>query len=293
MLPPRGTHHFTRPNVLSVDWPLDPVPLILDSPHSGTIHPPDFKPSVPSAFLRQGQDSYVDDLYANAPSFGATFLRALFPRVYVDVNRSADDLDVGLFDGEWPSQVSPSEKTALGQGLIWKKCLNGTPIYDKRLSVLEAKARIDNYYTPYHQALGSLLEMAYNEFKAVWHIDCHSMPSVSSAICKEGPGHRRSDFTLGDRHGTSCSSEFTFFVKSVLENLGYAVTINDPYAGVELVRAYSSPAHNRHSLQVEINRALYMDEATFAKTDDFQKLQKNLEVLLGEITNYIRKKINL
>lgn len=293
MLPPRGTHHFTQPNVLSVDWPLDPVPLILDSPHSGTIHPPDFKPSVSLTLLRQGQDSYVDDLYMNAPSYGATFLRALFPRVYIDVNRSADDVDVGLIDGEWPGLVAPSEKTALGQGLIWKKCLNGTPIYDERLSILEAKARIDNYYTPYHQALGSLLETAYNKFNAVWHIDCHSMPSVSSAICKEGPGHRRSDFTLGDRYGTSCSSEFTFFVKSILENLGYVVTVNDPYAGVELVRAYSSPANNRHSLQVEINRALYMDEATFAKTDGFQKLQKNLEVLLGEITNYIRKKINL
>ncbi len=291
MLPPLGTYHFTRPNVLSVDWPLDPVPLILDSPHSGTIHPPDFKPSVPLDFLRQGQDSYVDDLYSNAPSYGATFLKALFPRVYIDVNRSADDLDVGLLDGEWPGLLAPGEKTALGQGLIWKKCLNGTAIYDRRLTILEAKARIDNYYTPYHQALESLLERAYNKFKAFWHIDCHSMPSVSSSICKEGPGHRRSDFTLGDRFGTSCSSEFTFFVKSVLEDLGYVVTVNDPYAGVELVRAYSSPSKGRHSLQVEINRALYMDETSFAKTDGFPKLQKNLEILLREMTIYIRKKI--
>ncbi|MEZ5647405.1 MAG: N-formylglutamate amidohydrolase [Alphaproteobacteria bacterium] len=281
-----------RPHVYDIVYPQDiTLPLILDSPHSGTLYPSDFRAAAPLHLLQQGEDRHVDDLYHAAPSHGATFLKALFPRVYIDANRHIDDLDASLIDGAWPTPLKPGEKTALGQGLIWKKCANGLAIYDRQLTITETQARINNYYLPYHQTLRSLIEAAHQKFNTVWHINCHSMPSISSSVCKEGPGHRRPDFTLGDRFGTTCSPEFTLYVKSILEDLGYYVTTNDPYAGAELVRAYSHPPSQRHSLQIEINRALYMDECSFCKTAGFDQLQENLHHVLSAIERYVKKNI--
>lgn len=268
------------PKVLFVKSSSHPTaPLVLDSPHSGTLYPEDFNYCVPLEKLRQAEDTYVDELYEDAAALGAMHMGALFPRSYVDVNRGLHELDPNLIDGTWPAPLSHSEKSDLGIGLIWRKCRPNQDIYPNKLSVNDTQKRLDTYWHPYHRCLKQLLDNTHQQFGQVWHINCHSMPSDSDALSKEGPGHRRPEFCLGDRGGTTCAPEFTQLVKATLEQLGYQVTINDPYAGVELVRAYANPGQGRHSLQVEIRRDLYMDEETFEKTPNFTRLQTHLSQL--------------
>ena len=268
------------------------VPLVLDSPHSGTDYPSDFSPAVPMDALRNAEDSYVDELYAAGPSLGATFIRARFPRSYIDPNRSLLDIDASLLAAPWPGPAIPSRKTELGVGLIWRVLDDGTPIYGRKLAVDEVKRRIVEYHQPYQRAVKKALDEAHGHFGVVWHLNLHSMPAVSSAISEEGPGVPRADFVLGDRDGTTCDPAFTARVAETLRGMGYDVRINDPYKGVELVRAFSDPKAGRHSLQIEVNRRLYMDERTRRKTAGFETLRKNLSRLLEDIAAYAAQNVD-
>jgi N-formylglutamate deformylase len=262
------------------------APLVLDSPHSGTHYPEDFLPAVPLEALRQAEDSFVDELYASAPSMGATLVAARFPRSYIDPNRSILDIDTSLLEGTWPGPAIASRKTELGIGLIWRLLDSGESIYGRKLSVDEVKRRIVDYHQPYQKAVKDALDHAHAHFGAVWHLNCHSMPAVSGRISEEGPGRARADFVLGDRDGTTCDLEFTALVAGILRDMGYDVKINDPYKGVELVRAFSDPKSRRHSLQIEVNRRLYMDERTRERSRDFSLLRENLDRLVSEIVRY-------
>ncbi|HET9470505.1 MAG TPA: N-formylglutamate amidohydrolase, partial [Usitatibacter sp.] len=262
------------------------VPLVLDSPHSGTEYPEDFAPGVPLEALRQSEDSYVDELYAHGPAVGATLIAARFPRSYIDPNRSLLDIDTSLLDAPWPGPAVATRKTALGIGLIWRVLDTGAPIYARKLTVEEVKRRIVRYHQPYQRAVKDALDATYEHFGAVWHLNLHSMPSVSGRISEEGPGKPRADFVLGDRDGTTCDAEFTGIVGEALRGMGYQVKVNDPYKGVELVRAFSDPAAGRHSLQVEVNRRLYLDEKTREKTAGFAGLQRDLSRLLEAVAGY-------
>ncbi|QJR13231.1 hypothetical protein DSM104440_00013 [Usitatibacter palustris] len=266
-----------------------PVPLVLDSPHSGTRYPADFSPALSLEKLRQAEDSYVDELYASAPGHGATLISALFPRSYIDPNRSVLDIDTALIDAPWPGPAQASRKTELGIGLIWRILDTGEPIYTRKLTVAEVKRRITQFHQPYQKAVKDALDAAHAHFGAVWHINCHSMPAVSSNISEEGPGKSRSDFVLGDRDGTTCSPEFTALVATTLRGLGYDVKVNDPYKGVELVRAFSDPAAGRHSLQIEVNRRLYMDERTRTRSSGFETLRANLDRMVKAVADYARE----
>jgi N-formylglutamate deformylase len=262
------------------------VPLVLDSPHSGADYPEDFRAAVALDVLRQAEDSFVDELYAAGPALGATLVTANFPRSYIDPNRSLLDIDASLLDAPWPGPAIPSRKTELGIGLIWRVLDSGAAIYERKLSVEEVKQRIVRYHQPYQRAVKDALDAAHEHFGAVWHINCHSMPALSGRISEEGPGRPRADFVLGDRDGSTCEPEFTAVVAKTLREMGYAVKINDPYKGVELVRAFSDPAAQRHSLQVEVNRRLYMDEATRRKTAGFEKLRADIERMLATVAQY-------
>jgi len=262
------------------------VPLVVDSPHSGTAYPADFDAAVPVTRLREGEDTFVDELYADAPAAGATLIAARFPRVYIDPNRSLLDIDASLLSSPWPGPAIPSRKTELGIGLIWRLLDTGEAIYARKLTVDEVKHRIVEYHQPYQRAVKKALDEAHGHFGAVWHLNVHSMPAVSSRISEEGPGKSRPDFVLGDRDGTTCEAAFTQFVARTLEEMGYVVKLNDPYKGVELVRAFSDPAAGRHSLQVEVNRRLYMDERTREKGPGFEKLRANLARLLQAVAQY-------
>ena len=265
-------------------------PVVFDSPHSGNLYPEDFGYSIDLAFLRQTEDAFVDELFSDAPIHGATLLRALFPRSYVDANRAPDDIDPTVLDGEWPYNANPGEKARLGIGLIPTREPGGV-VYDRTLSVEEALRRLDDFYWPSHRELVRALDRAQLRGGNFWHVNCHSMPAVSTNVSPEGPGVARPDFCLGTRDGTTCDSEFTDCVESCLKDMGYAVTVDDPYKGVELVRRYSDPLRGRHSLQIEINRGLYMDEASIEKSSGFDALRADISRLVETICDYARARI--
>jgi N-formylglutamate deformylase len=262
------------------------VPLVLDSPHSGRDFPADFDAIVGEADLREAEDCYVDELYAGALELGAPLLAAAFPRTYVDPNRHAGDVDLELIEGSWPWEYRPSGKAKIGKALIWRTLEDGRPIYRKKLSVERVRSRIERFHVPYHEKLKEHLDAAHRRFGRVLHINCHSMRSVAGRQSDDGAGAVRADFVLGDRDGTTCDPRFTELVRSTLAGMGYEVKVNDPYKGVELVRAYSDPKAGRHSLQIEINKRLYMDERTLAKSEGFARLQAHLAELLRAILGF-------
>lgn len=257
------------------------VPVVFDSPHSGSIYPSDFNHVIPIDKIRRAEDMYVDELFEDAPDHGATLIAAQFPRSYIDPNRSLEDLDPELLAESWPGVVRPGEKARLGHGLIWRLCPPDMNLYIEKLSPEQVRRRIDGYWRPYHEALRQALDDLYDRFDAVWHVNCHSMPSMA-----RGPflnGSAQPDFVLGDRDGTTASPDFVHLVRDRLHGMGYSVKINDPYKGVELVRAYSDPARGRHSLQIEINRAIYMDEVTFERLPRFRELKADIGRLIATI----------
>jgi N-formylglutamate amidohydrolase len=263
-----------------------PAPLVLDSPHSGTTYPDDFGACVTLDQLRQAEDTHVDELFSAAPSVGATLVVAQFPRAYIDPNRSLLDMDASLLAEPWPGPMVPGRKTQQGIGLIWRRLDTGEPIYARKLSVAEVTRRITQFHQPYQKAVKDALDQTHARFGAVWHLNCHSMPAVSTAVSDEGPGVARPDFVLGDRDGSTCEADFTHFVREQLAAMGYAVKVNDPYKGVELVRAFSDPGARRHSLQIEVNRRLYMDERTREKSAAFAALAADVHKLLVAIAAY-------
>lgn len=259
------------------------LPLVLDSPHSGTCMPADFGSALPEAALREGEDCFIDQLYLPATERGIPLLAAQFPRTYLDPNRHAGDIDCDLLDAPWPDALVPSGKARIGKALVWRTLDDGRPIYDRKLTVAELRQRIARFHAPYHAALRRLLDAAHARHGQVFHINCHSMNAVSGAMGEGGAGQRRADVVLGDRDGTTCAPRFTAFVRDHLAALGYDVVVNHPFKGVELVRAFAAPAAGFHSLQLEVNKRLYMDEATLQTHAGFHRLQADLMGLLDAV----------
>jgi N-formylglutamate amidohydrolase len=273
---------------LSLHGPVEPrTPLVLDSPHSGFDFPADFGAAVSEFELRDGEDCFVDELWMPATERGVGLIAARAPRTYIDCNRHAGDIDLALVEGgRWPGEHVPSGKARLGKALIWRTLDDGRAIYERKLGIDEVRRRIEHYHRPYHHALRERIETTHARFGASWHIDCHSMNAVAGAQGEGGAGTPRADVVLGDRDGTTCDTAFTEFVRAHLSGLGYDVRVNDPYKGVELVRAYSNPAARRMSLQLEVNKRLYMDEATREKTAGFATLRRNLATLVDALLDY-------
>lgn len=265
--------------------PVEPErPVVYDSPHSGTRYPADFKVRCPHILLRQMEDTHVEALFAQAPAQGALLLHALVPRSYIDLNRAEDDIDPASLDGPWGAPLHPTEKCRYGMGLIRTTSHPGEPLYNGRLSVSGIRRRIETYWRPYHQHLSAALDRLHGRFGAVWHINCHSMPSL-------GLGHAGADFVVGDRDGQSCDPGFSRFIMQTLRDLGYRVRHNDPYKGVELVRRYANPRAGRHSLQLEIDRRLYMDEQSLVRHDGFWRLKADLERLMAAVNLYVGQQL--
>ncbi len=277
---------FLIPDVVErVDPEGTALPVVFDSPHSGCVYPQDFGHSLALEHVRLSEDAFIDELFGAAPACGAVLIRALFPRSYIDPNRAPDDLDPAMFDEPWPGAINPGPKTRLGVGLIPKREPGGM-MYNRQLSIDEVRRRINEYWRPYHQTVCGALDACHKGFGTVWHLNCHSMPSMSTEVSPEGPGVRRPEICLGDRDATTCAPEFTHVVAETFDSLGYQVTVNSPYKGVELVRRYSDPAIGRHSLQIEINRALYMDEKRIERGDGFDELSRNITEVIRKICDY-------
>ncbi len=272
----------------------DPIPLVCDSPHSGTLYPQDFGYAVPFERLRRGEDTDVHVLWQALPALGATLLAANFPRAYIDPNRDVEDIDAAMLDGRWPTPLTPSEKTRLGIGLIWRDAgKNGKdPIYQRKLAVAEVQARIERYHAPYHAALRKHIEAAHRDFGAVWHLNLHSMPADSYEGLQIESDHPLADVVLGDRDGSTAAPEFTQLVAEAFRRRGLSVALNDPFKGVALIARLGRPAERRHSLQVELHRGLYMHEDTRARSANFDALQRILAQVSAEIAAYVRGQVS-
>ncbi len=271
------------------------LPVIFDSPHSGRNYPDNFNYACPLDELMQVEDRYVDDLFSSAPDKGAALLYALFPRSYIDVNRAIDDIDLKLLGKfSWPEdillQANPGRRSQAGIGLVSRLIMPGKPIYNRDLSPNEIINRIEKYYIPYHKALETVIDENHYKYGKSWHINCHSMPAASS-FPKHSPKftgymQKACDFVLGNRGGTSCSKDFTHYIRDYLKKCGFYVTINDPFQGVELVRKYSCPGKGLNSLQIEINRSLYMNELTGEKLRDYNEFQEIIDGLIDYILQF-------
>jgi len=254
-------------------------PLVFNSPHSGRIYPSTFLAAsrLDSLALRRSEDAYVEELFGFVTSLGAPLLHAHFPRAYLDVNREPYELDPVLFRDGLPHYANTqSVRVVGGLGTIARIVSESDEIYREPLSVGAALERINRLYTPYHETLKSLVIEAQKEFGLAVLIDCHSMPS--NPIADQGIG--RPDFVLGDRFGTSCSGELTRLAGAQLKAQGYVVALNKPYAGGYITEYYGRPHKAQHALQIEVNRALYMDETSFAKSTGFDSIRCDLEAMV-------------
>jgi N-formylglutamate amidohydrolase len=256
--------------------------LVFNSPHSGRIYPTTFLAAsrLDSRALRRSEDAYVEELFAFVTELGAPLLHAHFPRAYLDVNREPYELDPKMFSGGLPNFANTrSMRVAGGLGTIARIVGEAQEIYTAKLSVDEGMERIELLYKPYHRTLRRLLSRSQRTFGVVVLVDCHSMPSASLA----NEPTPRADIVLGDRYGTSCSGALAEVFESCFRAAGLFVTRNKPYAGGYITEHYGNPISNCHAIQVEINRALYMDEHNFAPNANFMQLATLLQATFARI----------
>ena len=281
---------MTSPAEAELDPPFEIIepaeyrgPVVFNSPHSGRVYPRAFlnAAKLDLSTLRRSEDSFVDDLIAGVVPRGHPMVRVHFPRCYVDVNREPYELDPRMFDGRLPSFANTrSMRVAGGLGTVARVVGDAQEIYDRRISVNDALRRIETLYKPYHRALRRLFTKVHRDFGAAILLDCHSMPSTTGAGREERP---RADIVLGDRYGTSCVPVVSEVVESTLRSFGYAVSRNKPYAGGFITEHYGNPAVGLHTIQIEMNRGLYMDERRFERSACFGLLASHLEALADQV----------
>lgn len=251
------------------------LPFVFNSPHSGRCYPRGFLETsrLDSLSIRRSEDAFVDDLFLSVVPQGVPLIRALFPRAYLDVNREPYELDPKMFNGRLPSYANiRSVRVAGGLGTIARIVSERQEIYRHRLDVDDAMERIELFYKPYHTALRRLLAETHVAFGHAVLIDCHSMPSS----VRGQETMQRPDFIIGDRYGTSCSQSLSEAAFEILTSMGYRVTRNKPYAGGFITEHYGRPAKGLHALQLEINRALYMDEENHCLHEGFARIANDL-----------------
>lgn len=287
-------------------------PLAFCSPHSGRVYPRAFIEAsrLDPKTLRRSEDAYVDDLLAEVRQSGSPLLAARFPRAFLDVNREPYELDPRMFEGRLPGFANTrSLRVAGGLGTIARIVCESQEIYARRLGIEEALARIESLYKPFHAALARLLARLQRQFGVAVLIDTHSMPSSSlarddrskaypsgthpSGTYPSGPhpsrahpaqaDSSRADIVLGDRFGTSAASVVVDTIEEAFTGLGYAVARNKPYAGGFITEHYGHPSAGVHVVQIEINRALYMDEATLTRLPAFERLAQDIRAVRDEV----------
>jgi N-formylglutamate amidohydrolase len=258
-----------------VEWR---APIIFNSPHSGSVYSAEFLNAsrIDLPTLRRSEDSFMDELIAELSTRGFPVVRVNFPRSYVDVNREPYELDPRMFSGRLPSFANTrSMRVAGGLGTIPRVVGDGQEIYRERLGVDDALTRIETLYKPYHRALRRLINRVHQSFGTVVVVDCHSMPSIG--VSRDEP--RRPDMVIGDRYGTSCAPTLPDRVEETMGRLGYSIGRNKPYAGGFITEHYGNPASGLHAIQLELNRAIYMDERRREKSARFTRVAADFAVL--------------
>lgn len=248
------------------------APFLFNSPHSGVVYPRDFveQARLELPMLRRSEDTLVDSLFGNVPQFGMAFMRAHFPRCYLDLNREPYELDPRMFEGRLPAYANTrSMRVSGGLGTIARIVGEAQEIYSQRMPVAEALTRIETLYKPYHRALRQIMVQMQRSFGIAVLIDCHSMPSG----CQRDS---RMDIVIGDRYGTSCASIIPDVMEAELRSRGYCVVRNKPYAGGFITEHYGNPASGMHAVQIEINRALYMHEPSYQPSENFETVRQDL-----------------
>ena len=283
---------YPLPGLTRVDAPMAPlpftltrplrggVPVIFTSPHSGREYPADFIAAarLDPMGLRRSEDSFVDELFHDAPAHGAPLLAATFPRAFCDPNREPWELDPGMFAETLPSWVNTaSARVSAGLGTIARIVASGESIYREKLAFAEAERRVRDFWQPYHDCLAALIAETHERHGACLLIDCHSMPAY-------GAVGRGVDFVLGDAFATTCAPKITRLVEDVLSSLGYKVRRNDPYSGGFITRHYGRPRDNVHALQIEIARPLYMNEARIEHGPRFDAVREDIRTLITTLT---------
>lgn len=265
------------------------VPMVFNSPHSGTLIPEALLKltKLPVQQLHRSEDCFIDELFSFCLDLGSPMLRALYSRAFLDLNREPYEFDAQMFEETLPGFMNTTSPRVLaGLGTLPRIVSEGEEIYRGRIPLQEAMARIDNCYRPYHRALTSLIAELHQALDFSLLIDCHSMPS-SSVKHLRGIGDGPIDVVLGDRFGAACARDITGVLEDALKAEGLNVVRNRPYAGGFITESHGSPRHNRHAVQIEINRALYMDEARMEKSRGYNALQRSLKRVFKKLADFL------
>jgi N-formylglutamate deformylase len=255
------------------------VPLLIDVSRSGREYPKQYRSPLPFTTVHDNVSMYVEDLWAGAPEVGATLLYCSFPNTWIDVNRNELDMDPEVVDGQWPAELKPTARTLEGLGLIKTKARYGEPFQERKLSTAEIEERLNVYYHPYHAELKRIADDLYARFGRLLQISCHCMSAVGAPTHPDA-GKPRADFCVSDLRGKTASKAAMDLVVETLRSYGYSVSINEPYIGNELIRRIGDPRRSINSIQVEINKKLFMNTHTFRATEDLAKVKTDLDRLL-------------
>lgn len=256
--------------------------VVLDSPHSGSHYPAEFLKAsrLQASELRRSEDCYVDELFADTVDAGAPLLKANFPRAYIDLNREPNELDPHLIDGPLPQSANASSVRVVGGlGTIPRVVSEGEEIYRRKISLADALSRISCLYEPYHAALSNLMSSTHGKFGSALLIDCHSMPSSAAGTTLSG----QPDIVLGDRHGASCATAIIERMEQLFRSRGLRVQRNRPYAGGFITENYGKPAAGFHAIQIEVNRAIYVNERTLVPLERFAALKRTITEALSQL----------
>ena len=262
-----------------------PAPVVVDVSRSGRLYPIDFRSPVPFSALHDNVSMYVEEIWKDAPKYGATMLQALFPNTYIDANRHELDIDPELIEGEWPVPVQFVSKSGLG--LLKTVSRYGERLQERKLTVAEVEARLDRYYRPYHRELASVMDRMLAAHGFYYQLSCHCMSAVGAPTHADA-GKERMDFCLGNLRGTSSTAEFIEFVAEVIRAQGFTCSVNTPYTGGELNRRYGKPDGTQESVMVEINKKRFMDVASFKKNEGFDAIRGVAGAVLQAVTRRAR-----
>lgn len=266
--------------------------VVFASPHSGRDYPWSFlrKTVLDEHTIRSSEDAFVDRLFECAPQHGAAFIKAGAPRAYVDLNRSADELDPALIEGVRKTGHNP--RIASGLGVVPRVVANGRAIYRGKITRAEADRRIAQYWQPYHQMLQKLLDGAHARFGQAVLVDCHSMPHEAMDGVARG-GMKRPDVVLGDRFGAAADGDIVDRIEAAFSEAGFVVTRNAPFAGAYITQAYGRPSRGQHAVQVEIDRSIYMNETLIRPNGNFDDVKAALARVVAEVATIGQDRVPL
>lgn len=268
------------------------TPVVFDVSRSGREYPSDFRSQMPFSELHDNVSMYMDEFYFPAPDYGATLLLACFPHMYIDANRTTDDIDPSVIQGEWPTELHQSGAGKRGLGLIKTTSRYGHPVQEHPLTFQDVSDRITRYHEPYHRELSRVIRQKRADFGIAVQVSCHCMSAVGMPTHPD-PGQPRADFCIGDMNGATSDPEYRDFIVSLLKDRGYSVTVNTPYDGGILMSRNADVGNNIHSLMIEINKRLFMDIDTFRKTPGALATRQTVDEIIRQLCSYVSQRVKV